>query len=411
MRTLAAHVPSATAEQALGHSALKAGDRARARDHLKRAIELDASRNDARVELARIELGDGDAELGLQLLVSAAERTRDPALSLELARSAALAGRRMQALAVLDRLEEDAQNAQARLDVAATFLAVGVPRRAALIADAILTDGKRGELRGAAEALRARAAESEGATEDALAAWQTIGPNDTEYVEALLARARLLHHSGHDRQAVTLLEDAVKERTTRKRLDDRDELMIGLTSLRIELGAGLDAVDRLEALSATRPRALALRLGLARLERQVGRHDKAIAILEPLARKHELRAIQMLADALVASNQRLEEARRLLSDAIGMEPHDGSIAASAGAAYIALGRTDEAQRMFERADRLAPPNVDVLVALSRLYERHDRHDDAAAALRRALGASPDERRRQEIEAQLIMIERGRMGAR
>jgi tetratricopeptide (TPR) repeat protein len=154
-----------------------------------------------------------------------------------------------------------------------------------------------------------------------------------------------------------------------------------------------------------------LRLGLARLERQVGRHDKAIAILEPLARKHELRAIQMLADALVASNQRLEEARRLLSDAIGMEPHDGSIAASAGAAYIALGRTDEAQRMFERADRLAPPNVDVLVALSRLYERHDRHDDAAAALRRALGASPDERRRQEIEAQLIMIERGRMGAR
>ncbi len=233
------------------------------------------------------------------------------------------------------------------------------------------------------------------------------GRNDADYVEAVLARARLLHRGGHDRQAVALIEEASKE----KRFEARDELMLGLTALRVELGAGVEAVDRLEALAATRPHALALRLGLARLERQVGRHDKAIAILEPLAHKRELRAMQLLADTLVGSNQRLDEARRLLHEAMGMEPHDGSIAASAGAAYVALGQLDEAQRLFERADRLAPPNIDVLLALSRLYERHDRHDDAAAALRRALGASPDEHRRQEIEAQLIMIERGRMGAR
>jgi tetratricopeptide (TPR) repeat protein len=411
MRALALRVPSATAEEALGRAALKAGDRVHARQHLKRAIELDPARNEARVELARIELGDGDAELGLELLTSAAERTREATLSLELARSASLAGRRAQALAVLDRLEEDAQTAQARLDVATGFLVVGVPRRAAAMAEAVLADVKRAELRSAAHAVIARAGESEGATDEALGSWQTIGPNDNEYVEAVLARARLMHANGHDREALALVDDAVKERTSRRRFEERDELMIGLTTLRVELGGGIEAVDRLEALSATKPHALSLRLAVARLERQIGRTDKAIAILEPLARKRELRALQMLADTWVGSNQKLDDARRLLALAEAEAPHDASIAGSAGMVCIALGRLEEAQRLLERADRLATPNIDVLLALSKLYERRDRHDDAAAALKRALGARPDEHRRQEIEAQLIMIERGRMGAR
>ncbi len=58
MRALAAHLPSATAEHS-ARSRGAQGRRSRARaQHLKRAIELDASRNDARVELARIALED-----------------------------------------------------------------------------------------------------------------------------------------------------------------------------------------------------------------------------------------------------------------------------------------------------------------------------------------------------------------
>jgi tetratricopeptide (TPR) repeat protein len=411
MRALAAHVASATAEEALGRAALTAGDRAAARKHLARAIDLDASRNDARVELARTALGDGDADLGLRLLESAAERTREPGLSLELARSAALAGRHAQALAVLDRLEEDAQSAAARLDVAQSFLVVGVPRRAATIAESVLADSKRADVRAAAHALLARAATSEGELDRALTEWQAIGEGDEQRVEAVLARARILRERGHEREAVALVEDAMKQRVAYKKLDDRDQLAAGLASLRVDMGAGAEAVDKLEALSAQRPHALSMRLELARLERQVARPDKAIAILEPLARKHELRAMQLLADTLVGAGQRLDEAQRLLTRALGMAPHDASIAVSAGLADVALGRYDDARRLLERADRLAPPNVDALVALAKLYERADRHDDAVAVLRRALGARPDEHRRQEIEAQLIMIERGRMGAR
>ncbi len=411
LRALAARTSSATAEEALGRAALKTRDRAAAREQLRRAVELDGARNEARVELARIALGDGDADLGLQLLASAAERTRELTLSLELAHAAALAGRLPRALAVLDRLEEDAQTPSARLEVATAFLDVGVPRRAALIADAVLVEEPRAELRAAARALVARAAEATGSIGDALAAWQAIGPADAEYATSLLQRARLLRARGHDRDALALIEAGIAERTARGRLEERDQLAIGLAALRVELGEGAAAVDRLVDVAATRPHATELRVGLAHLERQVGRAGKAVALLQPLAAAGDPRVLRALGEALLEVGPRPDEALRILERAEGAAPHDAAVAGSLGTAYLRAGRLEDAERLLRRADRLAPPSAEVLQQLARLLERRDRRDDAAAVLRRALQARPAEALRQQLEAQLLMLERGRVGSR
>jgi len=411
LRALADKLPSATAEEALGRAALRKRDRKRARDRLQRAIELDPARNEARVELARLALGDGDAELGLHLLGSAAERTREPALYLELARSAARVGRRAQALTVLDRLEEDAATLQARLEVAAAFIDVGVPRRAWLIADAILGDEKRPEIRATARAVVARAAEAEGSINDALVAWAAITASDAEYITAVVARARLLSARGRHHEALALLETSLTDRALRDRPADRDQLAIALGLLRAELGDGEAALVQLEALAVERPRSLPLRMATARLQRRAGRWTKAVAILEPLAKHGEVGALHLIGDILVTVGQRLDEATQLLERAEGLSPHDAEIADSLGTLYLSTGRLDDAQRLLERADRAAPADVEVLTHLARLYVTREDPTRAVAILRRALGTRPNDRLRQEIEAQLLMLERGRVGAR
>jgi tetratricopeptide (TPR) repeat protein len=409
LRRLVAHTPSASAEEMLGRAALKARDRRGAREHLRRAVELDAARNQARVELARLCFADGDLELGLQLMSSASERTREPALTIELVRMYDRAGNRKEALVILGRLEEDARTPPARLEVASALIDVGAPRRAVAIAESMVED-RRPVTRAAARAVAGRALEMLGSDAEALAAWQAIGPGDAEYARAIQARARLLRQRGRDREALSLLDAAINDRTARRRLEERDQLAIALASLRAELGDRDAAIAKLEELVAARPRELSLRLALARLERAAGHWPKAVALLEPSARAGQLRALHQLGDTLAGAD-RLDDAIRDLERAEALAPHDADVADSLGAAYLAAGRLDDAERLLRRAERLDVPDVEVLIHLSQLWQRRDRRDEAIGALRRALAARPSEGERQAIEAQLLMLQRGRMGAR
>ncbi|MEO6952477.1 MAG: tetratricopeptide repeat protein, partial [Polyangia bacterium] len=359
MRALAGHMPSATAEEALGRAALRNRQRKAAHVHLLRALELDASRIEVRLELARLAVGDGDIALALAMYVTAADRTRDPAIYLELARAAASHGRRAQALAVLDRLEEDAHTPQAKLDVAAAYIAVGVPRRALEIARAVLAADRRGGDRGAAIATIGHAQESDGALGEALAAWQELAPTDKLYTEAVLARARLLQQRGRHAEALALLEVAIVDRASRQRLDDRDVLAAARAQLRALLGEPGPARAQLAELAKARPRSIPLRLGLARLAAPA----EAVAILEPLARAGDLRAAEQLAHVAAQAGSHVEEAVKILEQVQG-ENSDAGFAAGLGELYAASGRLDEAQLELELADRLRPDQLQTLSALA-----------------------------------------------
>jgi tetratricopeptide (TPR) repeat protein len=136
-----------------------------------------------------------------------------------------------------------------------------------------------------------------------------------------------------------------------------------------------------------------------------------VVLLEAAARAGQLLALHQLGDTLVASGRRIDEAIRMLEKAESMAPHEADIADSLGAAYLAAGRLDDAERLLLRADREAAPDVEVLRHLAQLWQKRDKRDLAIASLQRALKARPDEHARQEIEAQLLMLERGRVGTR
>ena len=411
MRALATRVPSATAEEALGRAALAQRDRKSAREHLTRAVEIDSARNEARLLLAHLAIGDGDVELGLHLLRGAAERTRDMTLLLDLAHNAALSGRVTQALAVLDRLEEEAVIPQARLLVAKGFVGAGVPARARRIAERVLFDARQPEVRSAAFEVLARAAEAQQEVPEALEAWQQIGPNDAEYTTAVIGRARLLRLRGHDTLAMGLIKEALIDRSARARLDEHDQLTSVLALLRAELGERELALAQLEIAAAARPTSSILQLTRAKLEQQAGRSARAIAILEPRARAGDLDAQHLLGDTLVASQQRVVDAIAVLERAESLAPHDATIADSLGVAYLEGGRTTDAQRLLERANRLAPGDPDVLGHIAKLYQALDLPTQAVAALKRAMQSHPSEAARRAMEGQLLMIERGRVGAR
>ena len=407
MRALAAHVPSALAEEALGRAALRGRDRKVARVHLQRALELDTSRIEVRLELARLAFGDGDHELGLSMYVGAADRTRDPANYLELVRAAASHGLSAQALAVLDRLEEDAHTPRGLLDVASAYVGVGVPGRALAIARAVLAEDRHGQDRASALAIVARAQQAEGAVAEALATWQEILPTDSLYTEAVCARVHLLQQRGRHAEALTLLETAIVDRTARDRLDDRDVLAAARAQLRALLGESGPARARLAELSKARPRSTVLRLALAKLSSPA----EAIEQLLPLARVGDLRAAGQLAHAVAQSGLRTDEGVSVLELVQGDNPNDASLAAGLGEVYAAAGRLDDAQLALELADRLAPGHLETLSALASLYARRNDRRAALDAVSRALATHPVDSQREALEALRIQLQSGRVDAR
>lgn len=406
MRALATHVASATAEEALGRASLRARERKAARVHLMRALELDASRIEVRLELARLAVGDGDIELALGMYITAADRTRDPAIYLELARTAASHGHRAQALAVLDRLEEDAQTPQAKLDVAAAYIAVGVPRRALAIARTVLAEDRYGGDRFAAIGTMARAHEANEALVESLAAWQEIAPTDPLYLEAALARARLQQRRGRHAEALALLETAIVDRTTRGRLDDRDALAAARSQLRAMLGEPAAARTQLAELARARPRSIPLRLALARLAPPAA----AIEILEPMARVGDRHAAEQLAHVSAQAGSHVEAAIQILEHTQS-DFNDASLAVGLGELYAAQGRLADAQQQLELADRLRPGDLQTLSALASLYARRNDRTHALETVSRALATRPADPEREALEALRIQLQSGRVDAR
>ena len=391
LQKLVAHAPSAAAEEILGRAAIVARDRKAARDHLRRAVELDGSRNDARVELARIAFADGDAELALGWLSNAAERTREPALVLELARLEDRAGHHGDAREILDRQEEEARTGPMKLDVAQAFLEVGVPKRAVAIAQGVAKDDRRPEVRSAARALSARAFERDGSNGDALEAWQGIGPGDAEYPRAVEAIAHLRRARGRDREAQATLEAAITDRTQRNRLDERDQLIIALCRLRAELGDRPAAIGKLEELAATRRVRTSSRRGsrsrTSSAQADDGRRPwRSSSPPRVSVSRARCTSSPTFGWAWARSSMR----RSTSSSAASRWPHSAEIADSLGVAYLAAGRLDDAERLLTRADRLGSPDPEVLMHVAELWQRRDQRDRAIAALRRAAAARPSE---------------------
>ncbi|HEX2854371.1 MAG TPA: tetratricopeptide repeat protein [Opitutaceae bacterium] len=86
--------------------------------------------------------------------------------------------------------------------------------------------------------------------------------------------------------------------------------------------------------------------------------------------------------------RRLDDAERLLKQAIPLDPADGSLRDSLSHVHELLGRTAEARNVLEKAVAEIPGDPMMRARLARLLSLENRHDEAIALLRDALQRWP-----------------------
>ncbi len=117
-----------------------------------------------------------------------------------------------------------------------------------------------------------------------------------------------------------------------------------------------------------------------------GNFDAALALLESIHEKADLRALTLLGNTYRQLG-RLDESESVLSEALDKVPDHHYPLYGFGRTLLAEGRYAEAAEVIRRAHEAGAPPV-VLADLGEAYYRLERWDEAAAALHAAVGEEP-----------------------
>jgi tetratricopeptide (TPR) repeat protein len=99
--------------------------------------------------------------------------------------------------------------------------------------------------------------------------------------------------------------------------------------------------------------------------------------------------LNYLAYTWVDRGENLEEAKRMLDEAVRQKPDDGAIVDSVGWAYYRLGQFDRALEYLERAIELTPEDPAINDHLGDVYWRVGRRAEARFQWQRALSLNPE----------------------
>jgi tetratricopeptide (TPR) repeat protein len=141
------------------------------------------------------------------------------------------------------------------------------------------------------------------------------------------------------------------------------------------------------------------------LERS-GAWDEAVQQFRALLAKapENAAALNYLGYMFADRGVHLEEARDLLTKAVGLDPTSGAFQDSLGWVYFRLGELDRAEKYLSEAVRLEPFDATVQEHFGDLYQRQGQRDKARAAYLRALGFEPEEPGQKErIEEKLKVL--------
>ena len=230
----------------------------------------------------------------------------------------------------------------------------------------VSSDGRAAAAREYAELLDEHLGDPAGAR-DALERMIADRPSDDD---AMLALARLYDRDQQWDRSIELRKRAVALATTPER---KTELWIDIAlreERRGERDAALAALDHAHEAS---PRQAEVLKEQARIHRQAGRYDRALAIVRaelaldpPLARRMQLQSEQ--AQLLTALDQDPEAVVAAYLDVLSIEPDQTEALAGIEAPARKLGLWDELARAF-RGARQTPRNLEVLAeALAKIAE-------------------------------------------
>jgi tetratricopeptide (TPR) repeat protein len=409
-RELAKHVPgSAPAHHALARAAVSRSDWKTGEGEYQKALEIDPGLSEAREELAELYQAEGRNGDAIATFSDEYERTGDGKVAERLIRLEVTSGHAADAIAMLDKLQDEGGGIDRRLWIGWRWLDARQPERARLVAEAVL---KTSDTAGA-HLLAGKALAELGQTDEALVQLERIPARASQFVAAQSLIGRLLRDRGRYHEAAEALLKAITSVGAGDGSGNPgDALQDLLAQVHDRAGNAEQGVKLLERAIARRPQSQELLFALGSAYERTGQWERAVDLVRGLLKRNpdSVQAMNFIGYALAQNGQHLEEARHLLERALVLKPMSGEIADSLGWLYVKIGRLDEAERLLVRADRLTPEDPEILQHLGALYVKKSDRARAVDAFKRALEHNPDERARHTIEEQLLLLETGRVAS-
>jgi len=304
---------------------------------------------------------------------------KDPAVALSLSRVMQRAGRRDEAAALLaglaETLEKDGkarESQELRLEAAQAYFdgkewdKVGEALRPLLSAQ---DEGTRGQ----AVALQADALAKTKRFDEALA----LLAGEKESAAIASKRAEVLSRAGRDEEGRHVFAELAGG-------GDASALAAAQAYQRLERYP--ESIPILEKLAAVHPDQAVTGFLLGAAYERTGQRDKAVAefrrVLQVEPDFHA--ALNYLGYTYAEAGINLEEALKLVSRAVALEPDNGAYVDSLGWAYYRLGRPEQARGYLERAARLEPEDATLQEHLGDVYVALGQRERAKQAYRRAL---------------------------
>lgn len=393
-RALLSRVPrSARGHHRLGRQ-LVARDPGAAERHLRRALELDPDRANARLDLARALRALGRDADAIAILRAGFDRSQgDVRVGEELFARLLEAGDQRGAVELIGHLDRDDLALETRVTFGYLYLRVGELRRAERLARTL-----RGRAPDSVEVLllEARALQALGRGDEAVPALASVPARrrDSSRARALASEIRALAGDAH--AALAIADEALAAAPD-------EPALLAARAFALEVGgqverarAGLQrAIERSE-------RDVDLRYALAALEERQGRPERAIEIIEVLLARDpaDATALNYIGYSLADRGVELRRARKLLSRALALDPDNGFLLDSWGWLLFREGKLDAAETYLRRAARLAPAEPEILWHLGELRLARGDRDRALRLLERARRFALDRTVRSRIEARL-----------
>ena len=194
--------------------------------------------------------------------------------------------------------------------------------------------------------------------------------------QAALSRSRLGEHA----------EGAKRMRAIFAERPQDEAVGLGLIEALEREGRLSEAVSLLAGAARAHPRSEAILFALASAQDRAGKQQSAFGTMRKVLglAPHHPGALNYVGYSLVEKNESLEEAERLLVDAVDQRPDDGAVADSYGTCLLRRGKIPAALAELSRAQNLSPGDPVVLEHLGEALLASGKRDEAGSVFRRAL---------------------------
>ncbi len=235
--------------------------------------------------------------------------------------------------------------------------------------------------------------------EQAVGHMKKVLPGSRFYTNAVVHTAFLLQETGNTEKAIAFLEGVARQ------LPENADIYL-------YLGSFYEEVEQFEKAEKTLKQGLETDPGNARILFRLGvvydkfnRKEDSIRAMREVVRidPKNANALNYLGYTLAELGKNLDEAEKLILEAMKHKPNDGYITDSLGWVYYKKGRIQEALEWIQKAIGLVPEDPIILEHLGDVYLKMEDRENALRYYRKSLDLRKKDKSEVEIKINNILI--------